>query len=54
MPSYSVDRLDRLALTGTLQYNDDANDLFEREPYSTRFRPVGAGRLLYIKAQNEK
>ena len=39
-------RLDRLTLTGALQYNDNAHDLFEREPYSVRFRPVGSGTIL--------
>ena len=40
-------RADRVEIVRTFQYNDSANDHFEREPYSVliRSREEGAGRI---------
>ena len=38
-------RLDHLVLVDSLQYDDSHDDLFEREPYSVRLRPVGQGAI---------
>ena len=40
-------RTDRVEVVRTFQYNDSANDHFEREPYSVfiRSREEGGGRI---------
>ena len=36
-------RTDRVEIVNTLQYNDSANDYFEREPYSVLVRSKQEG-----------
>ena len=36
-------RTDRVEIVNTLQYNDSANDYFEREPYSVLVRSTQEG-----------